>query len=441
MAEAVRKLASELISENFSVISDTLHIGGMSVEDLARRFGTPLFLYDAGILRARLAELRSALGGFADIFYSVKANPNQEILRCFVQEGTGLEIASGAEYLRARAAGCPSERIFFAGPAKSDAELQLVLAEGIGEIHVESFEEIERLDILARMAGRRAHIGLRINPEASTQGGAMRMGGRAAPFGFDEETLPEVLEAIGKRSSLLLQGLHLYSGTQILDAGTLAKQWRHGLDVARRVVASLGRPLQTLDLGGGLGIPYFSNDRALCLETLKDHVAQLRHEVAQSSELTGMSIVIEPGRYLIGPAGIYVCSVQSWKISRGTTFVVTDGGMHHHLAASGNLGQFVKRDYPITSAANLSASELTQCSVVGPLCTPLDTLGRDVALPKMRRGDLVVVLQSGAYALSASPTGFLSHPTPAEVMLDQGAAREIRSPGTFSQPLSQLPLG
>src|SRR5690606_13196389 len=140
-------LASELISENFSVISDTLHIGGISVEDLARRFGTPLFLYDAGILRARLAELRSALGGFADIFYSVKANPNQEILRCFVQEGTGLEIASGAEYLRARAAGCPSERIFFAGPEKSDAELQLVLAEGIGEIHVESFEEIERLDI------------------------------------------------------------------------------------------------------------------------------------------------------------------------------------------------------------------------------------------------------------------------------------------------------
>jgi len=195
-----------------------------------------------------------------------------------------------------------------------------------------------------------------------------------------------------------------------------------------------------VDLGGALGMPYFAGDRSLCLESLQGHVAELRAELAATEELQGTSIVIEPGRYLIGPAGIYVCGVQSWKVSRGSTFVVTDGGMHHHLAASGNLGQFVKRDYPVVPATNLAANELVQCSVVGPLCTPLDTIGRDVALPRMARGDLVVVLQSGAYALSASPNGFLSHPAPAEVIVEGGAAREVRPRGSFSAPLSQLPL-
>lgn len=440
MAEPSRALACDLISENFSIVSETLHIGGLSVPDLARRFGTPLFIYDLSIARSKLAQLRSALQGFADVFYSVKANPNQEVIRFFVNEGAGLEIASGAEYLRARAAGCPPGRIFFAGPGKTDEELRLVLREGIGEIHLESFEEIDRLDVLARAEGVRPHVGLRINPEMSAQGGAMRMGGRAAPFGFDEELLPEVVAEIEKRPSLHLQGVHLYSGTQILDADTLARQWRHGLHVARKVAGLLGRPLTTLDLGGGLGIPYFAGDRSLCLESLQGHVAELRAELAATEELQGTSIVIEPGRYLIGPAGIYVCGVQSWKVSRGSTFVVTDGGMHHHLAASGNLGQFVKRDYPVVPATNLAANEFVQCSVVGPLCTPLDTIGRDVALPRMARGDLVVVLQSGAYALSASPNGFLSHPAPAEVIVEGGAAREVRPRGSFSAPLSQLPL-
>lgn len=440
MAEPSRALACELISENFSIASDTLHVGGLSVPDLARRFGTPLFIYDAGAARSALVQLRSALDGFADVFYSVKANPNQEVISFFVNEGAGLEIASGAEYLRARAAGCAPERIFFAGPGKSDEELRLVLREGIGEIHLESFEEIERLDVLSRAEGVQPHVGLRINPETSAQGGAMRMGGRAAPFGFDEELLAEVVAEVRKRPSLELQGVHLYSGTQILDAETLARQWRHGLNVARKLAGLLGRPLATLDLGGGLGIPYFSGDRPLCLETLRSHVAQLRAEMTASEELQGTSIVIEPGRYLIGPAGIYVCSVQSWKVSRGSTFVVTDGGMHHHLAASGNLGQFVKRDYPIVPVAGLSASELLRCSVVGPLCTPLDTIGRDVSLPRLDRGDLVAVLQSGAYAMSASPNGFLSHPMPAEVIVENGAAREVRPRGSFRAPLSQLPL-
>jgi diaminopimelate decarboxylase len=438
--EPAISLAAQLVAELFATRGDHLLVGGISVADLAAEFGTPLFVYDAALMRVAYRQLRGAVEGFAQVYFSAKANPNPAILRVFVTEGAGLEIASGAEYLRAQAAGCRPQRILFAGPGKRDAELTLVLREGIGEIHLESYEEIDRIDKLASALQRRAPVGLRVNPLASAQGGAMQMGGRAAQFGFDEETIESVVDAVMARPSLELLGVHLFAGTQILDANVLAAQWRHGLIVARRIAERIGKPLATIDLGGGLGIPYFGGDRTLLLNVLTTHVASLAGMVCHDSLLRGASIIIEPGRYLVGPAGVYVARVHSAKTSRGTRFIVTDGGMHHHLAASGNLGQFIKRDYPIVAADRMDSTETANSVVVGPLCTPLDTIGREASLPQLKPGNLVALLQSGAYALTASPNGFLSHPMPAEILVDSGQARIIREPGSFAAPLSQLPL-
>jgi diaminopimelate decarboxylase len=397
-------------------------VGGIRVSRLAKEFGTPLYAYDAALLRARLATLRAHLPGI-DVFYSVKANPNLAVIAVFAREGAGLEVASAGEYLRARAAGGEPGRIVFAGPGKTGEELRLVVAKGIGEIHVESREEIAFLAELGGAGGPPIRVAVRVNPKVS--GGAMRMGGQAAPFGFDEEILDDVVRDVRERPGLSFEGIHVFAATQILDPQLLLAQWRHAIDLGRRFGA------RTIDLGGGLGIPYFHGESELDLALLGRGARQL---------LPGCDarVILEPGRYLAGPAGIYLARVLGVKESRGRTFVVLDGGMHHHLAASGNLGQVIKRDYPVVNASRGDAPAL-DVTVCGPLCTPLDTLAREASLAQPRPGDLVAVLQSGAYGLTASPVGFLSHPMPAEVLVEGGRAALIRPRGTFERPLTELP--
>jgi len=428
-------LARRLIDESFGIGDGALTVGGISVSRLAEDFPTPLFIYDAAVLRRQVDSLRRALPAAVDLYYSVKANPNRSIVAMFVEAGAGLEVASGAELLRALAAGAPAERVVFAGPGKSAAELQLAVRSGIGAIHVESDEELEHL---ARLEGER-RVALRLNPMASAAGGAQRMGGQPSQFGFDEERLEEVLAKVLSLPGVRFQGVHMFAGTQVLDAGVLVHQWRHTIAAARRASTLAGAPLATVDLGGGLGIPYFETERALDLDAMRALSATLFEEVKRDAQFTGTRFILEPGRFLVGPMGVYVCRVLAVKASRGSTFVVVDGGMNHHLAASGNLGQVIKRDYPIVNASRVTAEPTSEAVVVGPLCTPLDTLGRQARLPATKPGDLIAILQSGAYALSASPVGFLSHPMPAEVLVDNGAVRVIRERGTFEHPLTPLP--
>jgi len=427
--------ASALLREHFGIAGGELAVGGLAVSRLAEQFETPLFVYDAAVLRDRLAALRLALPKRVEVYYSVKANPNPAVIGVFVAAGTGLEVASGAEFLRARSAGCPAERIVFAGPGKTARELELVVSEGIGEIHLESEEE------LAALAGLKAgaNVSVRFNPGAEASGGAMRMGGKPAQFGFDEERLGDVIAAISAHPQLRFSGVHMFAGTQILDADVLVGQWRHAVEVARRAADLAGGPVATVDLGGGLGIPYFPHESALDLGAVRTAAAELFAEVETDPAFSGTRFILEPGRFLAGPAGVYVCRILSKKESRGTTFLVLDGGMNHHLAASGNLGQVIKRDYPILNASRPDAGPPAETVVVGPLCTPLDTLGRKVPLPPAKRGDLVAVLQSGAYGLTASPVGFLSHPMPAEVLVEEGTPRLIRERGSFRHPIVPLP--
>lgn len=419
-------LAAALIAENFSRDGGgVLHVGGLPLTDLAEEFGTPLFVYDAGVMRRTYRALRAALAGFAELDYSVKANPNPAVIRVFHEEGAGAEIASGAEFAAALAAGVPPEKILFAGPGKGAADLDRVVAGGIGEIHLENREEIGRVAAAAERHGVTVRVALRINPGAAAQGGAMRMGGKPSPFGFDEEEMEAAIDAVKAQGPLRLVGLHLFAGTQGLKAETLLGQWAYGIGLAARIAGRTGRPLETIDLGGGLGIPYFSGDAALDLATLRAGMPDLIATLRADPSLAGARVVLEPGRYLAGPAGLYVARVLAVKESRGSRFVITDGGMHHHLAASGNLGQIVKRDFPLAVVTETGGARAAT-AVVGPLCTPLDMLARAAPLPPLAEGDLVAVLQSGAYGLTASPTGFLSHPMPAELLVDRGAATVIR---------------
>ncbi|MCZ8313801.1 type III PLP-dependent enzyme [Phreatobacter sp.] len=426
MAEA--GLTERLIADNFTATGDDLLIGGIPARTLSQRFGTPLFAYDAALIRRAYWSLAAALEGFAGIHYSIKANPNPAVVKVLHEAGAGIEIASLGEFRAAISAGVPPAEMLFAGPGKRRSELEAVIAAGIGEIHLESVEEAAHVEAIGLGLGRRVPVAIRVNPVAEAQGGAMRMGGKAAPFGFDEEELDAIVDRLKALPHLDLAGVHLFAGTQILDAAVLLGQWRHALSVASRVAARLGRPLRTIDLGGGLGIPYFTGDATLDLAAVRAGVPDLVALKAADPLIRDAHILVEPGRYLVGEAGLYLTAVLAAKISRGQRFLVVDGGMHHHLAASGNLGQVIKRDYPIVPASRMAQAAEGPASVVGPLCTPLDTLARKVAMPALVEGDLVAVLQSGAYGPTASPAGFLSHPAAIEVLIDGGEARRIGGP-------------
>jgi diaminopimelate decarboxylase len=375
----------------------------------------------------QLRQLRRSLGEEIGIYYSVKANPHPKVIALFVREGVGCEIASGGEYALVRSAGASFERIVFAGPGKGRDELEYVVAHGIGEIHIESFEEIELLEEIARHLEKDVGVAIRLNPASAAVGGGLLMGGgQPTAFGFEEESLPEVVRTLRRHTRLKLKGVHLYTGTQILDAGVLLGHWRRAVEIAIRTAELADTSISTVDLGGGLGIPYFAHEKDLDLELLGSGAKQLIAQSRLDPRIRGARFVVEPGRFLVGPGGIYVARVRSVKNCRGTIFVVVDGGMNHNLAASGNLGQVVRRDYPILNLTRQSALQSTVV-VVGPLCTPIDTLARKVTISTPRPGDLIGILQSGAYGLTASPVGFLSHATPAEVLVG-GGKYEIITP-------------
>ena len=415
---------ARLVDRYFRCEFGELHIGGLAASQLAEIHGTPLFVYDRQVIEQKLDEIRSTLTSRFSVYYSIKANPNPDLLAYFIAQGCGLEVASAGELRQALQAGCSPSRLLFAGPGKTDAELAAAIESGIQEIHVESIEEAIRIDRLAADRGKSVDVALRINP-VDGAGGAMRMGGKASPFGIDEEELDQAIGEIGDLPHVHISGVHLFMGTQILDAETLIGQYRRAVDLAGRVAERAG-PLKTIDFGGGWGTPCFVNETPLDLEQVRDGIREIDALLAGDPNLAGAQAIIEPGRFLVNEAGLYLCRVQRVKRSRGKTFAIIDGGMHHHLAASGNLGQAIKRNYPMALVEKMDHPATDEVEIVGPLCTPLDTLGRGVQLPDVRAGDLVGIFLSGAYARTASPLGFLSHDTPAEILVEDGMARVIR---------------
>ena len=393
-----------MIPPGFTAIDGELGIAGRPASHWAGQ-GTPVFVYDRALIAARIAEVRAALNGVA-LHYAIKANPLPELVAWMTGQVDGLDVASGGELALALASGADPATIGFAGPGKTDAELSAAIAAGV-KLHVESAGELERI---AALGGR--EVALRLNPAFELKGSGMRMGGRASPFGIDAEDAPAVAAraaALGVRVS----GLHVYAGSQTLSAAAVIEAQAATLALAAEFVAATGVRLDTLNLGGGFGIPYFDKDLPLDLHAVGEALTAAL--ATRPPALRDTQIIVELGRYLVGEAGVYLTRVVDVKSSRGQAFVVVDGGLHHQLAASGNFGTVIRRNYPLANASRYGEPAAITADVVGCLCTPLDRLGEKVALPATQPGDLIAIFMAGAYGASASPAAFLGH----------GPAREI----------------
>jgi diaminopimelate decarboxylase len=398
----------------FAVADGCLVINGVALPRLAARLGrTPFYAYDRSLLDARVAELRAALPQQVSLHYAMKANPMPALVAHMARRVDGIDVASAGELRVALDAGAQPADVSFAGPGKSDDELAQAAAAGV-LINVESPREVERLAAMSRASGYAARVAVRVNPDFELKTSGMKMGGGPKQFGVDAETVPELLAAIA-RHGLHFEGFHIYAGSQNLKADSICEAQQRSYEMALALARRAPSPVRVLNLGGGFGIPYFPGDERLDLAPIGRSLAALVERAA--SELPGARITVELGRYLVGEAGIYVCRVIDRKLSRGHVFLVTDGGLHHHLAASGNFGQVIRKNYPVAIGNRMSETERETASVVGPLCTPLDLLGERMELPKAQPGDFVVVFQSGAYGATASPQAFLGHPSPLEALV------------------------
>jgi diaminopimelate decarboxylase len=390
-----------------------LLLGDAPATELADRIGTPLYVIDGRLVRTRVAEVRALLPNGVRLHYAIKANPWAELLQLLAPLVDGCDIASAGELALALQAGHKGADLGFAGPGKREAELRAAIDAG-AMLNVESAGELARLAALARNCGRRAPAALRVNPDFELRQSGMRMGGGAQVFGIDAEQVPSLLA--NWPDSIDFAGFHIYAGSQNLNGAQVADALRksHAL-CARLAVAGPSAP-RVFNLGGGFGIPYFAGD--LRLDTTPIRAALADIAVTQRERFPDTTIVLELGRYLVGEAGVFLTRVIDRKRSRGREFLVCDGGMHQHLSASGNFGQIIRRDYPVWLARAMRAPTDTALTVCGPLCTPLDVLAREAFLPTdVQPGDVLAIGQSGAYGVSASPAGFLSHPEAAQILV------------------------
>ncbi len=398
----------------FTCRDDCLLIGDRPLTELREQVGrTPFYAYDRTLISQRIAELRRALPPDVRLHYAVKANPMPELARFVARLVDGLDVASAGELQVALDAGMRAASISIAGPGKSPAELARAVAAGV-VVNLESVGEMRRLARIAREAGTRAAVAVRVNPDFELKTSGMKMSGGPKQFGVDAEQVPEMLGELA-RLELEFVGFHIFSGSQNLRAEAICDAQQRSVELASRLAPHAPAAVRTLNIGGGFGIPYFPGEQPLSVEPIGANLRELVVRTRQA--LPRAELVIELGRYLVGEAGIYVCQVLDRKISRGQVFLVTDGGLHHHLAASGNFGQVIRKNYPVVVGTRVAGAPREVASVVGPLCTPLDLLADRVELARADVGDLIVVLQSGAYGLTASPLGFLSHPAPAEIFV------------------------
>ncbi|MBN8279075.1 MAG: pyridoxal-dependent decarboxylase, exosortase A system-associated [Gammaproteobacteria bacterium] len=397
----------------YELLGDELAVDGRTVRELAREAGqTPFYVYSRRLVDARLRQLRAQLPAGIHLHYAMKANPLPGLVRHIAPQVDGLDVASAGELAVAMTTGTRPELISFAGPGKRDAELAAALAAGI-VVNVESPAELERLARLGQQAGRRPKVALRVNPDFELKSSGMRMSGGPKQFGIDAEQVPEVLRRLGALD-VDFEGFHIFSGSQNLDGNAIADAETRSMALALQLAAHAPRPPRFVNLGGGFGIPYFPGDKPVNLEPVRAALEDAQAELDRA--YPSAVIVVELGRYIVGEAGLYVCQVIDRKVSRGQVFLVTDGGLHHHLAASGNFGQVLRKNYPVMVATRVEGPREV-ASVVGPLCTPLDLLADRMELARAEPGDLVAVFQSGAYGATASPINFLSHPHPVELLV------------------------
>lgn len=398
----------------FPVKGNELHIGGMPITRLASRVGqTPFYAYDRQLITRRIETLRAIFPETVHLHYAIKANSMPAVVQHLAGLTDGLDVASQGEMKIALDTGISPKKISFAGPGKNDSELKGAIAAGV-IINLESEREMERAARIGEALSIRPRVSIRVNPDFELKTSGMKMGGGPKPFGIDAERVPAALAEVG-RMGLDFCGFHIFSGSQNLRPEALIEAQANTFELACRLAELAPSPIRWLNIGGGFGIPYFPGETALDLTPVAENLQTLLDRY--QPHLSKAEVVIELGRYLVGEAGIYVCEVIDKKISRGETFVITNGGLHQHLAASGNFGQVIRKNYPVAVGNRMVSDKTEIVNVVGPLCTPLDILSNKMELPVMEPGDLVVIYQSGAYGLRASPQDFLSHPATVEVLV------------------------
>lgn len=398
----------------FPVQDDCLQIGGIPLIRLVQRVGaTPFYAYDRQKITERVALLRQHLPPDIHLHYAIKANPMPAVVQHLANLVDGMDVASAGEMRAALDTVLSPDRISFAGPGKKGSELRCAIAAGV-ILNMESAQEMESIAQLGEYLGIVPKVAIRVNPDFELKSSGMKMGGGPKPFGVDAEHVPDMLTRL-RALGLDFFGFHIFSGSQNLNAEAIQQVHARTFQLGIRLAENASAPVRMLNIGGGFGVPYFPGDRALNLPAIGENLQRLMPEVKQ--KLPAVQIVIELGRYLVAEAGIYVCRVLERKLSRGQIFLVTDGGLHHHLAASGNFGQVIRKNYPVIIGNRVQGTEREIVSVVGPLCTPLDVLADQMQMARASADDLVVVLQSGAYGLTASPTAFLGHPAPVEVLV------------------------
>ncbi|SNX59831.1 diaminopimelate decarboxylase [Nitrosomonas ureae] len=398
----------------FSVQDDCLQIGGMALTRLVDRVGTtPFYAYDRKKITERVELLRQNLPQEVLLHYAIKANPMPAVVQHLASLVDGMDVASAGEMRIALDTILASKKISFAGPGKKVHELRSAIAAGV-VLNIESPQEMELIAQQGVDLGMAPKVAIRINPDFELKSSGVKMSGGSKPFGIDAECVPDVL----KRLDLLdlnFVGFHIFSGSQNLNAAAIQESHEKIVLLAIQLAEYAPSPVKLLNIGGGFGVPYFPGDQPLDIAAIGVNLQRLIKRIKQ--QLPETTVALELGRYLVAEAGIYVCRILERKASRGQVFLVTDGGLHHHLAASGNLGQVIRKNYPVVIGNKVQGTAREIVSVVGPLCTPLDVLADQMALARASVNDLVVVLQSGAYGLTASPTAFLDHPPPIEVLV------------------------
>ena len=398
----------------FSVRGNELIVGGIELTRLAARVGkTPFYAYDRQLISDRVTELRRQMPSRLKIHYAMKANPMPAVVQHMARLVDGFDLASAGEMKVALDTIMPVEHISMAGPGKRPQELMQAIAAGI-TINVESRNELETAAQLSIQSGIQARVAVRINPAFELKASGMKMGGGPKQFGIDEELLPDVLKRI-KELNLDFIGFHIYSGSQNLKAESIIDAQQKSIALALQLAEHCPAPIKKLNIGGGYGIPYFPGDTPLDTRQVGDALADAMDQFNAGNPQA--EVIIELGRYLVGEAGIYVCQVLDKKVSRGQIFLIVNGGLHHHLAASGNFGQVIRKNYPVAIGNKMNKQDTETVNIVGPLCTPLDILADRMELPAAEIGDLVVIFQSGAYGYTASPHQFLSQPETEQILV------------------------
>jgi diaminopimelate decarboxylase len=404
-------------------ISQAGLLAGLPPEQLAADFGTPLYVYDLDLIGRRADALRAVLPQRFRLAFAVKANPALAVVAYLAHRGVGADIASGGELETVLRAGFGPVAIAMTGPGKTEEELAAAVAAGLGAVTVESPGELRRLESIAARLERRQPILLRLSVSEEAEFEQIRLiGGADGKFGMPLDDLRKAARYAAASPHLELLGVHAFGASNLRDADRLADHVAKLVAIGREVASEAGIPLRLVDAGGGLGIPYADGEQPLDLSLLGSRLAALNADWEADATLAQMQVLLEPGRFLVGPAGAYVARVVDVKGSPGAPVAILDGGINHALRPA-----LVRQEQRLALLAGAAESrDRVPVMVAGPLCTGIDVFAKAAQLPRPQVGDLVAMLDAGAYGFTESMPLFLSHGAPAEVAIMAGHARLIR---------------